>query len=182
VSTEQSHGKARTVLPRSSDLTEVETVRDPSDGRSTSGRFAPGNRVAEGQRWKASVRRLLGKGASNETAAQVARQAWKLYLALLRELPSDGPSVRVLAALEGRHAALAAFWTDRAGELGFESEAGLLALEQATKHGQRAERLAVTCLDIATKLKAKSAKGSANPILAAIEAAGRGTDDGSEEP
>lgn len=182
MSTEQSHGKARTVLPRSSDLTEVETVRDPSDGRSTSGRFAPGNRAAEGQRWKASVRRLLGKGASNETAAKVARQAWKLYLALLRELPSDGPSVRVLAALEGRHAALAAYFTDRAGELSFDTEAGLLALDQATKHGQRAERLAVTCLDVATKLKAKTGKAAPSAVLAAIEAAGRGSDDGSDEP
>jgi hypothetical protein len=152
VSIEQSNGKARPTLPRSSDLKPVETVPDPSEGRAPGGRFAPGNRISEGQRWKASIRKLLGKGASSEQAANLAREAFRLYLAVLRGLPSDGPTVRMLAALQARHAVLAAFFTDRAAELGLETDAGAVALEQATKHGQRAERLAVTTLDVATKL------------------------------
>lgn len=153
MSIEQSHGKARPTLPRSSDLEPVETVADPSEGRAPGGRFAPGNRLAEGQRWKASIRKLLGKGASTEQAANLAREAFRLYLAVLRGLPSDGPTVRMLAALQARHAVLAAHFTDRAAELGLETPAGAAALEQATKHGQRAERLAVTTLDIAVKTK-----------------------------
>jgi hypothetical protein len=160
VTIEQSHGKARPTLPRSGELKVVETAREPSEGRAEGGRFASGNRIAAGQRWKASIRKLLGKGATNETAASLARESFRLYLALLRELPSDGPSVRVLAALQARHAALAAHFTDRAGEFGFETEAGAGALDVALKHGQRAERLAVTTLDVATKLKGKKPRRS----------------------
>lgn len=167
---ERSHGKARPTLPRSGDLRVVETAATPTEGRSPAGRFAPGNRIAQGSRWKASIRKLLGKGA-NEHAEGVARAAFRLYLALLRELPSDGPSVRMLAAMQAREAALAAHFTDRAGELGFETDKGAAALDLATKHGQRAERLAVTTLDVATKLRAAK-PSKANALLAAIEAHG----------
>lgn len=157
---EHSHGKARTTLPRSSDLSE-DTARDPSDGRAEAGRFAPGNRIAQGQRWKASVRKMLGKGASSEQAASIAREAWRMYLALLRGMPSDGPSVRLLVALQARHAVIAAHFTDRATELGLDTEAGASALEVASKHGQRVERLAVTSLDVASKLKGAGSPKSA---------------------
>jgi hypothetical protein len=164
---ERSHGKARPTLPRSGDLRVVETAATPTEGRAPGGRFAPGNQVASGGRWKASIRKLLGDGSSAQ-AEPVARAAFRLYCALLRELPSDGPSVRSLAALQARHAALAAHFTDRADELGFETEKGAAALELATKHGQRAERLAVTALDVATKLRA--AKPTKSNVLALIEA------------
>ena len=167
---ERSHGKARPTLPRSGDLRAVETAATPTEGRAPGGRFAPGNQVASGGRWKASIRKLLGDGSSAQ-AEPVARAAFRLYCALLRELPSDGPSVRSLAALQARHAALAAHFTDRADELGFETEKGAAALDLATKHGQRAERLAVTALDVATRLRA-ARPSKANALLAAIEAHG----------
>lgn len=159
---ERSHGKARPTLPRSSDLAVVQADEKPAAGRDAQGRFAAGNPIGQGARWKATIRRIIGRGATSEQADSVARQAFRLYCALLRELPSDGPSVRTLAALQARHAALAAFETDRAAELGFETEAGQAALERATKHGQRAERLAVTTIDIATKLGGKRDPGAAN--------------------
>jgi hypothetical protein len=172
VTTELSKGKARTTLPRSSDLRVVETVPDPTEGRSTGGRFAAGNRLAQGQRWKASIRKLLGKGATNEQAAALAREAFRIYLANLRAVPNDGPPVRVLAALLGRHTVLAGFFTDRAVELGIETDAGAAALEQATKHGQRAERLTVTMLDVASKLKDARRTPTTSPV-ARIRAAAR---------
>lgn len=153
MSIERSHGKARSTLPRSSDLAPVDTVPDPSEGRAVAGRFAPGNRIAAGQRWKASVRKMLGRGATSEQAVSIAREAWRMYLALLRGMPSDGPSVRLLVALQARHAVIAAYFTDRASELGLDTAAGASALDQASRHGQRVERLAVTSLDVATKLK-----------------------------
>jgi len=164
VSIEHSNGKARPTLPRSSDLRRVESAGNRTEGRDDAGRFAPGNRVSMGARWKNSVKRLLGRGASAEVASDVARQAWGLYLAVMREMPSDGPTVRMLAALQARHAALAAYFTDRAGELGLDTAEGAAALERATKDGQRAERLAVTALDVATKLAdSKPRSGDALP-------------------
>lgn len=151
---ERSHGKARPTLVRSSDLAPVETARDPAAGRDASGRFGPGNRVSIGQGWKAVVRRMLGKGASDPEAVAVQRDTVKLFRAIVRELPSDGATVRQLAALQARHTALSAFYGAKAAELGLGSEAGVQAAEQSTKHGQRAERLAVTCLDVATKMAA----------------------------
>lgn len=166
---ERSHGKARPTLPRSSDLTPVATVPEPSEGRGEQGRFAKGNRIAQGQRWKASIRKLLGRDAAVGEADALAREAWRLYLALLRELPHDGPSVRMLAALQAREAALAARWANRASELGLDSEGGQHADDRAMKHGQRAERLAVTALDVSTRL-AGARKPARPPVLAAIDA------------
>jgi hypothetical protein len=174
VTLERSHGKLRPGLPRSGDLAVVESDRKPSDGRSANGRFAAGNPIAKGARWKASIRKLIGRGASNEEAESVARAGFRLYCALLRELPSDGPSVRSLAALQARHAALAAHFTDRAGELGFDTKDGAAAIESATKHGQRAERLAVTTLDVSTRLAAS--RPARNAVLDAIMAAGEGSE------
>jgi hypothetical protein len=175
VTIESSHGKARPTLPRSSDLRVVEAAEKPTGERTAGGRFAPGNPIGQGARWKASIKKLLGKGATSEQAEAVARQAFRLYCALLRELPSDGPSVRVLAALEARHAALAAYFTDRAAELGFETDAGAHALEQATKHGTRAERLAVTCIDVATRFATAKPSKKNSALHAAILGAGEET-------
>jgi hypothetical protein len=165
VTIESSHGKARPTLPRSSDLRVVETAPTPTEGRDPGGRFGAGNQIASGSRWRASIRKLLGKGATNEQAEAVARQAFRLYCALLRELPSDGPSVRVLAA----------YFTDRAAELGFDCDAGAAALEQATKHGTRAERLAVTCIDVATRFATAKPSKKNSALHAAILGAGEET-------
>ncbi len=166
---EVSHGKARPTLPRASVLAVVDTAGNPTEGRAVGGRFAPGNRHAEGQRWKSSIRKLLGRGATTAEAEQLARESFRLYLALLRGLPSDGPSVRTLAALQARHVVLAARWANRAAELGFDSEDGIAADERSLKHGQRAERLAVTALDVATRLP-KRARRQADipPWLVAV--------------
>ena len=86
----------------------------------------------------------------------VLEDAWRIFTATLRELPNDGPTVRGLALRKARHEALEGFWTAKAAALGLTSPEALQAEDRATKHGQRAERVAVTMLDIATAL----AKGS----------------------
>lgn len=164
---EQSHGKARTVLPRSSDLATVPHAEpEPNRQRSPDGRFAGGNGLALGRGAKAAVRRLLGRGAhvGDEAAASLARDAERLFSATLRELPSDGSTVRQLTGLFARHTALAGFWSAKASAAGLASPEGIEAADQATKHGVRAERLAVTMLDVSTRLAA--ARPPVDPLAA----------------
>ncbi len=152
---ETSHGKARPTLPRSSDLQAVPApVGEPSASRDAAGRFAPGNVVGRGKGWKRAIARLLGRDVSDPVAVAVAHDAWTIFAACIRELPHDGPIVRGLVAQKARHDALAGFWAARAVEVGLTTDEGITAQTQATLHGQRAERLTVTALDVATKLAA----------------------------
>lgn len=157
---ERSHGKARPRLVRSSDLTpltDTATAEQPPRQRDASGRFASGNAVGIGRGAKAAVRRLLGRGTAidDPEALAVARDADTLYCATLRELPSDGSTVRQLVALFARHTALAAYWSAKASTVGLGSDEGVAAADHATKHGTRAERLSVTMLDVSRTLAAK---------------------------
>jgi hypothetical protein len=157
---ETSKGKMRPSLPRSGDLPTVSDAdRERAGERSADGRFRTGNVIGRGRGWKRAIAKQLGRQVDDPIAQVVADDAWRVFSAALRELPSDGPMVRGLAALMARHQALAAFWTAQAATVGLTSDAGIAAQEQATKHGQRAERLAVTCLDIAIRLTRKSAGG-----------------------
>ena len=152
---EQSHGKARPILPRASDLAPVlDAVPERRRQRDVLGRFAHGNVVGRGRGWKLAIAKVLGRAAEDPIACAVAADAWKLYAAALREMPDDGPTVRGLVALRARHEVLAAFWHHHAAVVGLVTPEGIAAQEQATKHGQRAERLAVTALDVASKLAA----------------------------
>ena len=168
---EMSKGKARPTLPRSSDLRVVESVRDPADGRAAGGRFAPGNKISQGQRWKAAVKRLLGRSADEGTSELVGRDAWKIYLATLRSMPSDAAPVRSLVALHARHIAVASFFTNRAAEVGLDTKEGMAFLEIASHHGQRAERTSVTALDIASTL-AKKIDEASEGVLADFRTGG----------
>jgi hypothetical protein len=168
VTIEHSHGKARPTLPRSSDLAATPAA-DPTEGRLSGGRFGDGNRFGEGQRWKSSIKRLLGRGATDSNTELLYRESLRLYMAVLRDMPHDGPAVRALAALQARHAAMAAHWTTRAVELGPETDEGLAAEDRASKHGQRVERLTVTMLDVARSLAQARARDAAPiPLGAAL--------------
>jgi len=155
---ESSHGKPRPTLPRSSDLqpvTVVDADRERCGKRDAHGRFSSGNVVGRGRGWKLAIARVLGRQVDDPIAQQVADDAWRTYCAALRELPSDGAIVRGLAALMSRHEALAAFWHAHAAIVGLTTEDGIAGQDQATKHGQRAERLTVTMLDVARALAKK---------------------------
>lgn len=160
---ELSHGKARPTLPRSGDLQLVGAEGEPNRNRAEGGRFAPGNDVGRGRGWKRAVAKMIGREVADPIAAAVAEDAWRLFSAAIREMPSDGATVRGLIAMKARHDALAGFWTAQAVDLGLATAKGIEAQELATKHGVRAERLAVTALDIATKLAAAERRRGYDP-------------------
>jgi hypothetical protein len=173
---ERSHGKVRPRQVRSSDLQRLAAAASGAErpvDRDSSGRFAPRNQAALGRGGKAAVRRLLGRSSNitDPEALAVARDADRLFLATLRELPGDGPTVRQLAALYARHVALASFWSARASAAGLGTDEGVTAQEHATKHGLRVERLAVTMLDVAraTAAAAAAKAGPVDPLAAWME-------------
>lgn len=159
---EKSHGKARPRLPRASDLHEktappgavARTEAERTRQRDASGRFACGNALAIGRGAKAGTRRMLGRsvGVTDADVLQVTRDAERLYNATLRELPHDGVIVRQIVALLARHTALAAYWSARASAAGLGTDEGVKAAAESTRHGQRAERLSITALDVAKDL------------------------------
>jgi len=178
VTIEQSHGKARPTLPRSSDLTDPHTECEPSGKRDARGRFAAGNDTATGRGWKAILRKHV-TGALKGEAEPLAREAWQLYQSLLSELPCDSPGVRQLVAARARAAVLSARYALLAAERGYGTEDGDAALELSTKLCQRAERLAVTSLDLSTKLAVVARRRKPADIHAEIAAA-FGGDEGSK--
>lgn len=177
MSMERSHGAARPTLPRSGTLAAVAPEPIPTGNRDTRGRFQPGNSVGTGRGWKAIVAKHLGRDLKGE-ALPLAREALQLYRAELGHMPHDGPQVRQLVAARARSAVLAARYALRAAELGLDTEAGQKALALSMQLDARAERLAVTALDIAATLaKAdRERRGNANPVHARILSAGSGSE------
>lgn len=158
---EQSHGKARPVLPRASDLPVIEADAKPTIGRTAHGHFAAGNRTGLAARFTHTIKKALGTKAAAGDAKIVSRDARRVFSHLLRSMPSDAPPVRVLAAIHARHVALHGYYTAKAEEAGLETEDGLALLEVADRQSQRAERVLVTCLDVATKMAKKTDPGDA---------------------
>lgn len=148
---EQSHGKARPTLPRSSDLEPIRTERERDADRQPGGRWAHGNKGATGRAWKAAIKAGLPKSTADTVLDELARQSWTLYAAMLREMPSDGPTVRSHVMQVARSTALATYYANRAAEVGLETKEGMALDERSMKHGARAERVSVTAFDIATK-------------------------------
>lgn len=161
MSIERSHGKARPTLPRRRDLEAADADRDPCRGRDEHGRFASGNEAGTGRGWKAIVAKHLGRELQGE-AGPLAREALQLFRAELAQMPHDGPQVRQLVAARARSAVLAARYAMRAAELGLDTDVGQKAIELSMRLDARAERLAVTALDIASKLA--KAEGKRKPI------------------
>jgi hypothetical protein len=168
---ERSKNKMRPSLPRASDLvTPTDTAPKPSDARTPDGRFAAGNRSAVAARFTASIRKALGtKGATGE-ALIVARDARRVFSHVLASLPSDAPPVRALLGIYARHQALHAFFTIKAETLGLDSEEGLALLVVADRQSQRAERVLVTCHDLARVHASRRPADALSPHAALVEA------------
>jgi hypothetical protein len=158
---ERSHGKARPGLPRASDLAPVEAEAKPPQGRTAGGHFAAGNRLGVGARWKATLKKAMGNRAAEGELGIVAADAARVALHVQRSLPSDAAPVRVLVAIHARHVALHAYFTAKAEEAGLETDQGLALLVVADRQSQRAERVLVTCHDLA-KVHANAA--NAGPV------------------
>lgn len=146
---ERSHGKLRPALVRSSDLQTAESAANPTAGRTPDGRFASGNRVSVGNRFKRTLRKVLGDRAGDGEVGVVASDARRVFSHVLRALPSDAAPVRALLAMHARHLALNAYYTAKAEAAGLDTPAGLKLLEVADRQSQRAERVLVTCHDLA---------------------------------
>jgi hypothetical protein len=152
------HDAARPALPRSKDLAAVpDPERSPTEGRDGLGRFASGNPWAPGARWQALIAEGLGRDLGGE-AGKLGRRAYRLFRVYLADLPVDCASVRSLVQQRARAAVLADVYAARGAKLGFETAEGTAALGEAHKWCQRAERLAVTSLDVATKLAGPAGK------------------------
>ncbi len=163
---EKSHGKARPTLPRSSDLVSVPQMEPPrTAARGPDGRFLPGHRTGRGKGAKRQLARLMGTDSDDPITALVASAAATAYRAHMQELPNQGSIVSSLVSLASRHEALSAFYQAEGAKHGYASETGTAALQEASKHGQRAERLLVTALDI-SKALAASTKAEPFDILA----------------
>lgn len=154
------------------DATEFPPERDPNEGRQDAvpvdqrmrelqakrvthgGMFGLNNKAGVGKGWKKAIAGMMGRDATDPQVQRVSDDTWRLFAAGIREMPHDGPTVRGMLALKCRHEALAAFWSVKAGEFGLTTPDGIAAQQQASQHGQRAERLAVTAIDISTRLAA----------------------------
>lgn len=168
---EQSHGKARPTLPRSGDLAAVPTAGERPRQRAGNGRFSAGNSVACGRGWRASIAKMVGRDLKGEVEP-LARESWRMFRALLSELPHSGAQVSALVASRARSAVLSARFAAKAAEFGLDSPEGMKALDLSMKLDARAERLAVTAIDIATKLAASDRHKRVNPLHATILNAG----------
>lgn len=166
MTTRFTKGKVRTETPRIKDLSAVATARDPSEGRTAGGRFGAGNRASVGQGIKALIRKGLGDPEDPATEALV-REATRLYIALLRSLPSDGPGVRQLVAAQARHAMLATHYANEAAKVGLSSDVGLKLAEASRAHDTTAQRLSVTAYDRAVREAVTKPRQSATAALVA---------------
>jgi hypothetical protein len=176
---ERSHGKVRPTLPRASDLTPVESSTNPTADRDAGGRFKPGNQVSVGNRFKRTLRKVLGDKASSGEAGIVAADARRVFSHILRSLPSDAAPVRALLAVHARHLAMHAYYAARAAAAGLDTEAGLAFLEVADRQSQRAERVLVTVHDLArihADAAAKRAAHDSTSLVHAMALAGRPRD------
>jgi hypothetical protein len=162
---EQSHGKARPTLPRASDLG---TVPPPEPQRTAQrgpgGRFVAGNGVGRGKGSKRALARLMGTSEDDAAAVAVASAARCTYKAHIDELPDQGSIVSSLVAMAARAEALCAFFHAEGCRVGLGSPEGMARLEAASKHGQRAERLLVTALDVSRALAAGKTSTHVDPL------------------
>lgn len=147
-----THGKTRFESPRTKDIPQLTegTAREPTEGRTVGGRFAPGNRAAIGRAAKTITLASLGNPDDPHTG-ELAKLARTLYFALLRDLPSDGPAVRQTVAAQARNATLAAEYSRLAANAGLGTAGGMKLADAARAHDTTANRLAVTALDMATR-------------------------------
>lgn len=173
---ERSHNKARPTLPRASDLQPPEAAPNPSAGRGEGGRFAAGNRIGLGARWKATLKKAMGSAEDGE-AGIVASDAKRIMAHILRSLPSDAAPVRVLAGVHARHVALNAYFTAKAEAAGLDTDKGMKLLDVASRESQRAERTLVTLHDLArvhAEGAAKSKPNGLEVLRARVLGAGKG--------
>jgi hypothetical protein len=153
VTIERSHGKARPTLPRATDLPVPPPSADRRVGRDQKGRFAPGHRQSARSRgWRRAVAQLSTGLVPTAEQAKLAGDSGTLYRATLAVLPCESPLTNPIAAEHARSAVLSTHFAAAALEAGVTTVKGKRLLEMSLKLGQRAERTAVSLLDLTTRL------------------------------
>lgn len=145
MSTRFVRGEARTESPRLKEVPRLKAAGERTDGRGPDGRFMPGNRAGVAQGEKAIIRKSLGE------LGHLAKDTLRLFRAILRALPSDGPGVRQLVAAQARHATMATHYANEAAKAGLATPEGLRLAEASRSHDGTAQRLAVSAYDRAVR-------------------------------
>lgn len=150
VSIEANKGKARTVMPRASDL-----------GRAILPKPSPEayQRAVETRKFTTAARAVISKEAGEGPAKLLAEDAWKMNTEVLRELPADTALVRSQVAELSAQTALAAYFRNEAIKAGLLTDRGLMLMERSMAHGVRSERLAVTSWALSKEAARQNKKG-----------------------
>lgn len=154
---EKSRGHVYSVLPRSGSLEPVGPAASRTEGRTADGKFGPGNPHAGTASWRSLVAESFGD-LTDKDATSVERRSARYFRAFMRDLPTDNTTVRALVAQRARAAALADFFSLRAHEVGLDSDEAARCLNEALKWDLRAEKLAVTSLDVSTRMATRRRK------------------------
>lgn len=150
VSIEANKGKARTVMPRASDL-----------GRKRVGEPSPADyaRGLETRKFTMASRAVIAKEVGEGPAKLLAEDAWRTNTEVLRELPADSALVRATVAEFAAQTALAAYFRNEAIRAGLLTERGMQLINQSLQHGVRLERLAVTSWALSKEAARQTKKG-----------------------
>ena len=99
---------------------------------------------------------------------KIMNEGWATFwhVQILREMDLEEDEAIEFAAMHARHVALNAYYTTKAEAAGLETPEGLKLLEIADRQSQRAERVLVTCLDVATKMAKKADATDGGSLLA----------------
>jgi hypothetical protein len=173
MSLRREHQKLRPQPARLKDVARRERSGERSRNHDAKGRFVAGNDAPKGRKLKSIIRRHLGRDATGASVEALFAETKEIFRALVKAVGSDAPQVQDTLARRARWGVLSAHYALRAADLGLDTEQGQACLELALKLDARAERLDVTALDLANRLDPRSGPGESNPVLAAIEAAGR---------
>jgi len=101
--------------------------------------------------------------------SQLAREALRLFRALVRELGTSSPTARTHALAYAMQTAAAMRLTIAADAAGLDTQRGLELLEQAAKCQARAERSATAAIALAGLLKSSRPKAPPAPWLEAAD-------------
>jgi hypothetical protein len=184
---EMSHGKARLIGPRPSDLGTVPTDPQASEDRDARGWFRPGNKVAVGRSARTAIRapyraaekrihEALGKGAEASDADRLLADALAVFQAVRRELGSGSALVQGPSIAYSVETILAGYYHREAAREGFLTDQGMLLHDRALACEQAAGRAMVAAFAASKALSARRPK-QRNAALETIRAAGEAAEE-----
>ena len=150
MSIEQSNGKARTVMPRASEMNRAILPKPSPEAY---------QRAAETRKFTTAARAVIAKEVGEGPAKLLAEDAWRTNTEVLRELPADSALVRATVAEFAAQTALAAYFRNEAIRAGLLTERGMQLINQSLQHGVRLERLAVTSWALSKEAARQTKKG-----------------------